>query len=69
MHVCEVQHATSMCEAPHASYGTGPYTGGMQGGALAPPFQINDIQLAHLKNIPSLKFLMHIFTFLITFSN
>ena len=27
----------------------GPYTGGVQGGALAPPFQINDIQLAHLK--------------------
>ena len=44
---------------------SGPYTGG-RGSALATPFQINDIQLAH---IPSLKFLMHIFTFLITFSN
>ena len=37
---------------PHVLVYAGPYTGGggVQGGALAPPFQINDIQLAHLKH-------------------
>ena len=33
----------------------GPHTGEVQGGALAPPFQINDIQLAHNKPLASNK--------------
>ena len=41
----EAQKSNRLGEFDHP----GPYTGGVQGGSLAPPFQINDIQLAHLK--------------------